>query len=83
MSCARLPNGVFREIIEDLEAFAVQYGNMEGRENGKARARYLSGFFNRIVALFSGLISTRRKHSWRAQIPRKAEWNISSKLTVE
>lgn len=51
---ARLPNDIFYKIVEDLQAFAAQYGPMDEHENEEARARYLSGYFNKIVALFSG-----------------------------
>ncbi|OCK97655.1 uncharacterized protein K441DRAFT_675041 [Cenococcum geophilum 1.58] len=53
---ARLPNAIFRKIVEDLQAFSAQYGPMDKHENEEARARYLSGYFNKIVALFSGLL---------------------------
>jgi len=40
---ARLPNAIFRKIVEDLQAFSAQYGPMDKHENEEARARYLSG----------------------------------------
>lgn len=39
---ARLPNEIFRKIIEDIDLFSKQYGTMDRHENGVARARYLS-----------------------------------------
>jgi len=53
---ARLTNDVFSQIVHDLEAFSWQYGPLSKHENEEARARFLSGYFNRIVALFSGLL---------------------------
>ncbi|KIX07252.1 uncharacterized protein Z518_01905 [Rhinocladiella mackenziei CBS 650.93] len=53
---ARLPNSVFNQIVEDLRRFSAQYGPMSKHENEEARACYLSGYFNRIIALFSGLL---------------------------
>lgn len=53
---ARLPNAIFHKIVEDLHVFSAQYGPMDRHQNEEARARYLSAYFNRIVALFSGLL---------------------------
>ncbi|KAL1987668.1 hypothetical protein VTN96DRAFT_2909 [Rasamsonia emersonii] len=36
---ARLPNEIFRKIIEDIDLFSKQYGTMDRHENGVARAR--------------------------------------------
>jgi hypothetical protein len=55
--CARLPNSVFAGIYGDLQAFSWQYGTLSMHDNEEARAHFLSGYFNKIVALFSGLLS--------------------------
>jgi hypothetical protein len=56
MFCARLPNSIFSEILADLQIFSWQYGPLSKHDNEEARARFLSSYFNRIVALFSGLL---------------------------
>src|SRR5271155_6031467 len=56
MFCARLPDSVFSQILVDLQVFSWQYGPLSKHDNEEARARFLSGYFNRIVALFSGLL---------------------------
>lgn len=54
---ARLPNAIFHKIVGDLKVLSAQYGTMDRHINEEARARYLSGYFNQIVALFSGVLS--------------------------
>ncbi|KAN0082202.1 hypothetical protein V8E54_003500 [Elaphomyces granulatus] len=54
MFYARLPNEIFPLIVSDIRMFAAQYGPMIDHANEEARSRYLSSYFNRIVALFSG-----------------------------
>ena len=39
---ARLPSDIFYKIIEDVEIFSAQYGDMDHHENEEGRARYLS-----------------------------------------
>ena len=56
MFCGRLPNSVFSHILVDLQDFGWQYGPLSKHDNEEARARFLSGYFNKIVALFSGLL---------------------------
>jgi hypothetical protein len=56
MFYARQPNSVFSDILVDLQVFSWQYGPLSMHINEEARARFLSGYFNRIVALFSGLL---------------------------
>jgi hypothetical protein len=56
MFCARLPKSVFSDILVDLQVFSWQYGPLSMHADEKARARFLSAYFNRIVALFSGLL---------------------------
>ena len=56
MFCARLPDSVFSQILVDLQVFSWQYGPLSMHVNEEGRARFLSGYFNRIVALFSGLL---------------------------
>jgi hypothetical protein len=56
MFCARLPDSVFSQILVDLQDFGWQYGPLSKHDNEEARARFLSGYFNKIVALFSGLL---------------------------
>ena len=46
MSRARLPNAVFREIVQDLRVFLLQYGPIDRHKNKEARARYLSGVYS-------------------------------------
>ena len=53
---ARLPTSVFSEILNDLQVLSWQYGPLSRHANEEGRARFLSGYFNRIVALFSGLL---------------------------
>jgi len=53
---ARLPNSVFSGILVDLQRFSLQYGLMDEHDNEEARARFLSGYFNQTVALFSGFL---------------------------
>ncbi|RMZ82040.1 hypothetical protein DV736_g6643, partial [Chaetothyriales sp. CBS 134916] len=56
MSGARLPSSVFSQILADLQLFSFQYGPPSMHINEEARGRFLSGYFNRIVGLFSGLL---------------------------
>jgi len=56
MFYARLPKSVFSKILGDLQDFSWQYGPLSRHVNEAARARFLSGYFNKIVALFSGLL---------------------------
>ena len=56
MFCARLPDSIFSQILVDLQAFSWQYGPLSKHKLEEGRARFLSGYFNRIVALFSGLL---------------------------
>ena len=53
---ARLPDSVFPQVIADLESFSWQYGPLSKHENVEGRSRFLSGYFNKIVSLFSGLL---------------------------
>ncbi|KAH8819526.1 hypothetical protein F5884DRAFT_743934 [Xylogone sp. PMI_703] len=53
---ARLPNDIFSEIVKDVEMFAMQYGTLDMHRSEEAKARYLSSYFNRIVAMFGGLL---------------------------
>ncbi|KIX05927.1 uncharacterized protein Z518_03901 [Rhinocladiella mackenziei CBS 650.93] len=53
---ARLPNHVFNGIIRDLGVFSKQYGPVGQHQNEEARSRYLSAYFNQIVAMFGGLL---------------------------
>jgi hypothetical protein len=56
MFCARLPDSVFSQILVELKELGWQYGPLSKHDNEEARARFLSGYFNKIVALFSGLL---------------------------
>ena len=53
---ARLPNSVFSKIVEDFKVFSLQYGPLSEHVNEEGRSRFLSAYFNRIVAEFSGLL---------------------------
>ncbi|KAH8816501.1 hypothetical protein F5884DRAFT_829694 [Xylogone sp. PMI_703] len=57
MYYARLPKEVFTKIIEDIEVLGKQYGTTDLIDGEEARARYLTAYFNRIVAMFGGMIS--------------------------
>ena len=57
MFYARLPKSVFSEILVDLQVFTWQYGPLSKHNSVRARALFLSAYFNKIVALFSGLLS--------------------------
>jgi hypothetical protein len=54
MSYARLPQSVFFEIFDDFEDLSCQYGHLSMHDDVRNRSRFLSAYFNRIVALFSG-----------------------------
>jgi hypothetical protein len=56
MFCARLPYSVFSQILVSIQDFEWQYGPLKKHDNEEARARFLSAYFNKIVALFSGLL---------------------------
>ena len=56
MFYARLPKSVVSDILGDLQVFSWQYGPLSLHVNEEARARFLSAYFNRIEALFSGLV---------------------------
>jgi hypothetical protein len=56
MFCARLPKSVVSDILGDLQVFSWQYGPLSMHINEEARACFLSAYFNRTVALFSGLV---------------------------
>jgi hypothetical protein len=59
MFYAQLPKSVFSEILVDLQAFAWQYGPLSRHNGVSDRARFLSAYFNKTVALFSGLLFNR------------------------
>ena len=71
MSCARLPDSVFSQILVDLQVFSWQYGPLSKHVNEEARARFLSGYFNRIVALFSGLLFNKPEEILEGKIATK------------
>jgi hypothetical protein len=56
MLCARLPDSIFSQILVDLQDFSWQYGPLSRHTNEQARASFLSGYFQKIVTLFSGLL---------------------------
>jgi hypothetical protein len=68
---ARLPNSVFSKILVDLQDFEWQYGPLSKHDNEEARARFLSGYFNKIVALFSGLLSNKPEATFEGKITTK------------
>jgi hypothetical protein len=71
MFYARLPDSVFSQILVDLQVFSWQYGPLNKHVNEKARARFLSGYFNRIVALFSGLLFNKPEEILEGEIITK------------
>ena len=71
MFCARLPESVFSEILTDLQVFSWQYGPLKKHVNEEARARFLSGYFNRVVALFSGLLFNKPEEMLEGRITTK------------
>jgi hypothetical protein len=71
MLCARLPDSVFSQILVDLQVFSWQYGPFNKHINVGARARFLSGYFNRIVALFSGLLFNKPEEILEGNIATK------------
>ena len=71
MHCARLPDSVFSQILVDLQDFSWQYGPLSKHVNEEARARYLSGYFNKIMALFSGLLLNKPEEILEGRITTK------------
>jgi hypothetical protein len=71
MFYARLPKSVFSKILGDLQDFSWQYGPLSMHVNEEARARFLSGYFNKIVALFSGLLSNAPEEMLEGKIVTK------------
>src|SRR5256884_2997642 len=71
MCCARLPDSVFSQILVDLQLFSWQYGPLKKHVNEEARARFLAGYFNKIVALFSGLLFNKREAILEGKIKTK------------
>ena len=71
MHCARLPDSVFSQILDNLQDFLWQYGPLSRHINEEARARYLSGYFNKIVTLFSGLLLNRPEEMLEGRITTK------------
>ena len=71
MSCARLPESVYSEILTDLQVVSWQYGPLKRHINEEARARFLAGYFNRIVALFSGLLLNKPEEILEGRITTK------------
>ncbi|RMZ90432.1 hypothetical protein DV736_g2320, partial [Chaetothyriales sp. CBS 134916] len=53
---ALLPNSVFLKILDDVRILSLQYGPLSQHINEEARACFLSAYFNRIMAEFSGLL---------------------------
>ncbi|KAL2829132.1 hypothetical protein BJY01DRAFT_255118 [Aspergillus pseudoustus] len=53
---SRIPNALFEEIANDISLAERHYGDPENHENEKARSRFLTSIFNRIVGLFRGAI---------------------------
>ena len=75
--CARLPNSVFSKILVDLQDFEWQYGPLSKHDDEEARACYLSGYFNKIVALFSGLLSNKPEAILEGKITTKRSDRVS------
>ena len=48
---ARLTKATFSKILEDLDAFQVQYGTLSMQVNEQARSRYLSGVSRSLAPL--------------------------------
>jgi hypothetical protein len=71
MFCARLPTLVFEKVLDDLQDYEWQYGPLSKHENEEARARFLSGYFKRIVALFSGLLYNKPESILEGKITTK------------
>ena len=42
MHRARIPNALFKEIIEDIEVVMKQYGSTSDHQNEEARSRFLA-----------------------------------------
>ena len=55
ISPAWITNTLFSKIFQDLEDFAWEYRTWSKHRNEEARAHFLSTYFNKIVALFSGV----------------------------
>jgi hypothetical protein len=45
MSCALLPDAIFKLIVEDIMKMSKQYGTMDKHQNEEARARYLASVY--------------------------------------
>ena len=77
---ARLPKSVFSGILFDLQVFSWQYGPLSMHVNEEGRARFLSGYFNRIVALFSGLLFNKPEPMLEGKITTKGRIEYQFKM---
>jgi hypothetical protein len=82
MFYGRLPKSVFSKILNDLQDFSWQYGPLSMHVNEEARARFLSGYFNKIVALFSGLLSNVPEEMLEGKIATKGRIKTYGGVTV-
>jgi hypothetical protein len=71
MLCARLPDSLFSQILVDLQDFSWQYGPLSRHTNEQARASFLSGYFQKIVTLFSGLLLNKPEEMLEGRITTK------------
>jgi hypothetical protein len=76
---ARLPDSVFTQVVIDLESFSFQYGSLSEHDNEEARSRFLSGYFNRIVVLFSGLFRNTPEAILEGKITTKGRFEYQFK----
>ncbi|TDL16563.1 hypothetical protein BD410DRAFT_731203 [Rickenella mellea] len=53
---SRVPNVIFRSIVEDIDMLILQYGPLMDQANEEATSRTLSPIFNRLVAIFEHAI---------------------------
>jgi hypothetical protein len=83
MHRARIPNGLFKEIIGDIEIVMKQYGPPMDHKNEEARSRFLAPVFNRIIALFGLLISNTPESIMPGRIATKGrQFRVFGGLTV-
>lgn len=53
---SRIPTGIFRDIVRDVEDALRQYGPLDSHDNEETRSRFISSLFTRIVCVFNSTV---------------------------
>jgi hypothetical protein len=68
---SRIPTGMFRDIVRDVEDALTQYGLIDSHDNEEARSRFISSLFNRIVCLFKSIVVNKPETLLKSEFTRR------------